>query len=97
MASKRASFASPSIAVSGLAFYDGQRFPAWRGNAFIGGLKSQQLVRLEFDGNRVVHEERLLRGELRSRVRDVRQGPDGFLYLLTDEGNGRVLRIEPAP
>jgi glucose/arabinose dehydrogenase len=88
---------TPSIAVSGLAFYDGQRFPGWRGNAFIGGLKSQQLVRLELDGDRVVHEERLLRGELRSRVRDVRQGPDGYLYLLTDETNGRVLRIEPAP
>jgi glucose/arabinose dehydrogenase len=88
---------TPSIAVSGLAFHDGQRFPRWRGNAFIGGLKSQQLVRLELDGDRVVHEERLLRGELRARVRDVRQGPDGYLYLLTDETNGRVLRIEPAP
>jgi glucose/arabinose dehydrogenase len=87
----------PSIATSGLIFYTGDRFPQWRGNAFIGGLKSQQLVRLELEGNRVVREERLLRGEIRQRVRDVEQGPDGLIYLLTDEGKGRLLRLEPAP
>ena len=52
-------------------------------------------MRLELDGNRVVHEERLLRGDLRERVRDVEQGPDGYIYLLTDEDDGRLLRIEP--
>jgi len=85
----------PSIAVSGMIFYTGERFPRWRGSAFVGGLRSQQLVRLEFDGNRVVHEERVLRGDLRERVRDVEQGPDGYIYLLTDEDDGRLLRIEP--
>jgi len=86
----------PSIATSGLLFYTGDRFPKWRGNAFVGGLKSKQLSRLEMDGNRVVHEEVLLRGVLDQRVRDVAQGPDGLIYLLTDEDNGRLLRIEPA-
>lgn len=86
----------PSIATSGLLFYTGDRFPAWRGNAFVGGLKSQMLVRLELDGARVVHEERLLEGVVRDRVRDVEQGPDGFIYLLTDAPEGRLLRMEPA-
>lgn len=86
----------PSIATSGLLFYTGDRFPAWRGNAFVGGLKSKQLSRLELDGNRVVHEEMLLHGVLDQRVRDVVQGPDGLIYLLTDEDKGRLLRIEPA-
>jgi len=86
----------PSIATSGLLFYTGDRFPRWKGNAFVGGLKSEQLSRLEFDGNEVVHEEVLLRGVVGDRVRDVEQGPDGLIYLLTDEGDGRLLRIEPA-
>ncbi len=86
----------PSIATSGLLFYTGDRFPAWRGNAFVGGLKSQLLVRLELDGARVVREERLLEGVVRDRVRDVEQGPDGFIYLLTDSPDGRLLRMEPA-
>jgi glucose/arabinose dehydrogenase len=85
----------PSIATSGLAFYTGDRFPDWRGDAFVGGLKSQQVVRLRLDGNRVAQEERLLRGDVRDRVRDVRQGPDGGIYLLTDEMDGRLLRLEP--
>jgi len=85
----------PSIATSGLLFYTGERFLQWRGNAFVGGLASQQLSRLEFDGDRVVHEEALFKGELKRRVRDVAQGPDGFIYLLTDEPEGQVLRIEP--
>ncbi|HSQ69091.1 MAG TPA: PQQ-dependent sugar dehydrogenase [Steroidobacteraceae bacterium] len=85
----------PSIATSGLAFCTSQRFPHWQGNAFVGGLRSQQLVRLELDGDRVVHEEVLLKGVIEQRVRDVRQGPDGYLYLLTDEKDGRLLRIEP--
>jgi len=86
----------PSIATSGLLFYTGDRFPGWRGNAFVGGLASKQLVRLELDGDRVVREERLLEGVVKERVRDVEQGPDGLIYLLTDEAKGRLLRIEPA-
>jgi len=86
----------PSIATSGMLFYTGTRFPKWKGNAFVGGLASQQLSRLEMDGNRVVREEVLLKGVLNQRVRDVEQGPDGFIYLLTDEDNGKLLRLEPA-
>jgi len=86
----------PSIATSGLLFYTGDRFPAWRGNALVGGLASQHLSRPELDGNRVVREEALLKGVVNQRVRDVEQGPDGFIYLLTDEGNGKLLRLEPA-
>jgi glucose/arabinose dehydrogenase len=76
-------------------FYTGDKFPKWSGNAFVGGLASQQLSRLEMDGNRVASEEVLLKGVLNQRVRDVEQGPDGFIYLLTDEDNGKLLRVEP--
>ncbi|HEY7690166.1 MAG TPA: PQQ-dependent sugar dehydrogenase [Dongiaceae bacterium] len=85
----------PSIAPSGMAFYTGDAFPAWRGNLFVGALGFELLVRLELDGKKVVHEERLLEA-LGERIRDVRQGPDGLLYLLTDESDGRILRISPA-
>ena len=85
----------PSIAPSGMAFYDGERFPKWRGNLFVGALKDQMLVRLELEGERVVREERLLKGEL-GRIRDVRAGPDGLIYLLTDEFRGVLARLEPA-
>jgi glucose/arabinose dehydrogenase len=85
----------PSIAPSGMAFYTGDRFPRWKGSVFVGALVGQMLVRLELDGRRVRKEERMLRG-LRERIRDVRQGPDGYLYLLTDSAEGRLLRIEPA-
>ena len=84
----------PSIAPSGLMFYTGDRFPEWRGNLFVGALNFQLLARLELDGDRVVAEERLLQG-FRQRIRDVVQGPDGLIYLLTDEDDGRVLRLEP--
>ena len=84
----------PSIAPSGMTFYTGQRFPGWQGDLFVGSLKFGQLVRLEVAGGQVVHEERMLNGAF-GRIRDVRQGPDGLLYLLTDEGNGRLLRLEP--
>lgn len=84
----------PSIAPSGLAFYTADRFPGWRGSAFTGALAGQMLVRLSLDGERVTAEERLLRG-LRQRIRDVRQGPDGFLYLLTDSRDGQLLRVRP--
>jgi glucose/arabinose dehydrogenase len=86
----------PSIATSGLLFYTGERFPTWRGSAFVGGLNSKQLSRLEFEGERVVREEVLLKDSIGQRVRDVEQGPDGLIYLLTDEDDGRLLRIEPA-
>ena len=86
---------TPSIAPSGLAFYTGDRFAAWKGNLFAGALAGQMLVRLELDGERIVREERMLQG-LRTRIRDVRQGPDDALYLLTDEPNGRLLRLIPA-
>jgi glucose/arabinose dehydrogenase len=85
-----------SIAPSGMAFYAGDRFPRWRGDLFIGALAARLLVRLRLDGERVVREEQMLRGTL-GRIRDVRQGPDGYLYLLTDESNGVVARLEPAP
>lgn len=85
---------TPSIAPSGMAFYTGNRFPAWRGNLFVGALKGQMLVRLTLDGERIVREERLLEGEF-GRIRDVRNGPDGFIYLLTDSSRGRIVRLEP--
>ena len=84
----------PSIAPSGMAFYTGDRFPKWRGDLFVGALKDQMLVRLKLDGEKVVREERLLQGAL-GRIRDVRAGPDGFLYLLTDESRGALVRLEP--
>jgi len=86
----------PSIGPSGMAFYQGDQFAAWRGNLFVGALRDQMLLRLELDGERVIAQERLLEGKL-GRIRDVRAGPDGFLYLLTDSPNGRLLRLEPAP
>jgi aldose sugar dehydrogenase len=85
----------PSIAPSGLAFYTGNLFPAWRGNLFTGALAGQALVRLELDGDKVVKEERLLQ-QLRERIRDVRQGPDGAIWLATDSSSGRILRVVPA-
>ncbi|MBN8957278.1 MAG: PQQ-dependent sugar dehydrogenase [Rhizobiales bacterium] len=85
----------PSIAPSGMAFYTGGLFPAWRGNLFVGALAAQVLVRLELDGDRVVKEERMLQA-LRERIRDVRAGPDGALWLLTDSARGRILRVVPA-
>ncbi|EPL07180.1 PQQ-dependent sugar dehydrogenase [Pseudomonas sp. CF161] len=81
-----------SPGISGMAFYDGDRFKAWQHNVFIGALASQELIRLQFDGEQVVHEERLL-GELKARIRDVRQGPDGYLYVLTDEDKGGLYRV----
>jgi len=84
----------PSIAPSGMAFYTGTLFPAWKGSLFIGALAGKMLVRLSLDGDKVTGEERLL-GELGERIRDVRQGPDGALYLLTDSSSGRILRLTP--
>jgi glucose/arabinose dehydrogenase len=86
---------TPVIAPSGMAFYTGDLFPDWQGNLFVGGLASTTLVRLELDGDSVTHEERLIEAA-GLRIRDVTQGPDGALYVVTDEDNGEVLRIAPA-
>ena len=83
---------TPSIAPSGLTFYTADRYPAWRGKLFAGSLKFGLLAMLTLDGEKVLKEERLLEG-LNQRIRDVRQGPDGALYLLTDEGDGAILRM----
>lgn len=85
----------PSIAPSGLAIYQGDRFPRWRGDLFVGALRAQMLVRLRFEGEKMVREERLLEGTL-GRIRDVRVGPDGYVYLLTDASDGVIARLEPA-
>jgi glucose/arabinose dehydrogenase len=85
----------PSIAPSGMAFYTGDKFTKWRGDLFVGALRDQMLVRLRLEGEKVVNEERMLKGAL-GRIRDVRQGPDGYIYLLTDEADGAIARIEPA-
>jgi glucose/arabinose dehydrogenase len=85
----------PSIAPSGMAFYTGKLFPKWNGSLFTGALRGAMLVRLTLNGNAVTSEERLLQN-LHERIRDVRQGPDGALWLLTDSSNGRLLRVTPA-
>ncbi len=85
----------PSIAPSGAAFYTGERMPEWKGNLFVGALAGQALHRLVLDGEKIVGEEILLKN-LGERIRDVRMGPDGALWLLTDHPEGRVLRVVPA-
>ena len=82
-----------SIAPSGMAFLTSDRYPGWKGSLFIGALRGEALIRLTLDGHRVVAEQRLLRN-LSERIRDVRQGPDGWLYVLTDNADGRVLRLQ---
>lgn len=84
----------PSIAPSGMAFYTGKSFPQWQGDLFVGALKARKLVRLELAQGRVTEEEDLLT-ELGERIRDVRMGPDGGLWLLTDSPDGKVYRILP--
>ncbi|MCX7344359.1 MAG: PQQ-dependent sugar dehydrogenase [Alphaproteobacteria bacterium] len=85
----------PSIAPSGMVFYTGNRYPEWKGSLFVGSLVQKHLRRIVLEGGKVVKEERLYDG--RARIRDVRQGPDGYLYLLTDERApmGRVMRVTP--
>ena len=84
----------PVIAPSGMIFYDGALFPQWRGSIFVGGHGSQKLVRLVLDGKRVVSEDWLLTGQ-NLRIRDVRQGPDGAIYVLTNETDGKIVRVAP--
>jgi aldose sugar dehydrogenase len=86
---------TPSPALSGMAFYDADRFPQWRGDALIGALRGQAVIRVRLDGDRFVEDEVMLRGRV-GRVRDVRVGPDGLVYLLTDQPNGALLRLSPA-
>jgi glucose/arabinose dehydrogenase len=86
----------PSIGISGLMIYTGDRFPEWRGNLFVGGMARQRLARLTLDGRRVINEETLV--PQMGRIRDVRQGPDGYIYLVTDNREGRptpIFRMEP--
>lgn len=85
----------PSIAPSGAVFYTGDLFPGWKGNLLVGALAAQTLHRLELDGDRVVREEVLLK-DRGQRIRDVRQGPDGAVWLLTDDTRGEILRLSPA-
>jgi len=87
---------TPSIAPSGMAFYTGERFPHWRGNLFVGAPRDKILRPLQLDGARVVHQEPLLKNTI-GRIRDVRAGPDGFIYVLTDSPRGVVARLEPLP
>ncbi len=85
---------TPSIAPSGMMFYTGEPFPAWRGDLFVGALAGQHLARLEISGTQIVEEEKLLE-ELQARIRDVAQGPDGFIYILTDAEDGGIFRLVP--
>lgn len=87
---------TPSIAVSGMAFITSERYPGWKGQMVVGALKAQRLERITLNGNKVEKVEHLL-PKLGQRVRDVRQGPDGWLYVLTDASNGQLLRLKPLP
>jgi glucose/arabinose dehydrogenase len=82
-----------SIAPSGLAFITSDRYPGWKGHLLVGALRAQVLVRLSLEGSRVVAQEQMLASQ-RARIRDVRQGPDGWIYLLTDGVEGQILRLE---
>ncbi len=84
----------PSVAPSGLAFVTSDRYPGWKGNVLMGTLREQVLIRLTLDGNRITGEERLL-PDFKQRIRDVRQGPDGYVYLVTEGSPGRIWRLEP--
>ncbi len=85
----------PSIATAGFMFYTGDKFPQWKNNILLGSLKEQTLVRLVLDGDKIVKEERLLKKELGQRLRSVVQGPDGLIYLVTDESKGKILQLSP--
>lgn len=85
----------PVIGPSGMIFYDGEMFPAWQGDLFVGALRDKHLVRLTLDGERVTGEDRLLT-DLGERIREVEQGPDGAIYVATDSAQGRILKLVPA-
>ena len=88
-------FWSPSIALSGMAFYTGDKFPQWKGNVFVGGLVGEQMQRIMLNDRGLPIRRAPMLTELKQRIREVRQGPDGLLYVLTDERAGALLRIEP--
>ena len=85
---------TPSIAPSGLDFYTGDLIPQWKGNLFSGALAGKRVVRMEINGRRIISQEILLQGTI-GRIRDLRQGPDGYIYILTDESNGGLYRLGP--
>ena len=87
---------TPVIAPGGMTFYTGAAFPGWKGNLLVSGLRSRAIIRVELDGATILREERLLEAEGR-RIRDVGVGPDGFVYAVTDERRGKILRLAPAP
>jgi glucose/arabinose dehydrogenase len=93
----------PSIAVAGMAVYTGDRFPKWKGNVFVGSMRTGEIPgtghmeRIVFNNKMEEIRRESMLSELRQRIREVRQGPDGLLYLLTDEDDGALLRLEPAP
>lgn len=86
----------PSIATAGATFYSGDAFPEWKGDFFVAALKSSLVARLDLYDGRTLHEERLFEDAVDARIRDINQGPDGYLYLLTDESNGAILQVKPA-
>jgi len=88
----------PAIAISGLSFYDGDKFPQWKGNAFVGGMRAntgQHIQRVQFNAKGLPTGREILLAELKQRIREVKPGPDGYLYALTDETFGAILRVEP--
>lgn len=87
---------TPSIAPCGMAFYNGDKFPDWRGDLFVGALAGAHLRRLDVEGQEIIEQEVLLT-DLEERIRDVRAGPDGYLYILTDSHDGKLIRLEPLP
>jgi len=91
------SFWAPAVAPSGMAFYTGDKFPAWKGQLFVGVMKNQRLEKYSFDDKGQISRPQWMLDDLKQRIRDVRQGPDGFLYVVTDEDAGALLRIEPVP
>ena len=87
-------FWTPDIAPAGISFYNGKLFPAWQGNLFVSALAGKYLIRLELNNERVIGEERLL-VDLNTRIRDVHEGPDGALYVMTDGNGGKIIRLTP--
>ncbi|WP_417665942.1 PQQ-dependent sugar dehydrogenase [Pseudidiomarina sp.] len=86
----------PSIATSNMIFYTGDKFPAWQGDLLVAALKGSQVARLDLEGDRVMHEETLFEQAVEQRIRDIEQGPDGYIYLITDDRVGQLIQIKPA-
>lgn len=86
----------PSIATSNMIFYTGDQFPAWQGDLLVAALKGSQVARLDLHGDRVMHEETLFEEAIEQRIRDIEQGPDGYIYVITDDRNGQLIQIKPA-